>query len=133
MEEKALYSYLGLLWQVRSYQRKNLTVAEIFRQNVAKHPNKECFIFEDTEWTFSQVEEYSNKVANVFRNHGYRKGDVVALMMENRPEFVCLWLGLSKLGVIVPLINYNLRQHPLIHSITVARSQALIFGSELLS
>nr|CAD7602800.1 unnamed protein product [Timema genevievae] len=143
----ALYSYLGLLWQVRSYQRKNLTVAEIFRQNVAKHPNKECFIFEDTEWTFSQVlyftlgalyhvhhvEEYSNKVANVFRNHGYRKGDVVALMMENRPEFVCLWLGLSKLGVIVPLINYNLRQHPLIHSITVARSQALIFGSELLS
>nr|CAD7447794.1 unnamed protein product [Timema bartmani] len=144
---RALYSYLGLLWQVRSYQRKNLTVAEIFRQNVAKHPNKECFIFEDTEWTFSQVlyftlgtwyhvhrvEEYSNKVANVFRNHGYRKGDVVALMMENRPEFVCLWLGLSKLGVIVPLINYNLRQHPLIHSITVARSQALIFGSELLS
>lgn len=78
-----------------------------------------------------QVEDYSNRVANVFQELGYRKGDVVALFLENRPEFVCLWLGLSKLGVIIPLINYNLRNHPLVHSLTVANCQALIFGSEL--
>jgi solute carrier family 27 fatty acid transporter 1/4 len=77
------------------------------------------------------VEDYSNKIANVFKNHGYQKGDTVGLMMENRPEFVCIWLGLSKLGVITPLINYNLRLHPLVHSITVGKCQALIFSSEV--
>ncbi|KAJ8875097.1 hypothetical protein PR048_022988 [Dryococelus australis] len=127
----ALSRYAALLWQVRSHEKKDLTIADIFRQRVARHPNKVCFVFEDTEWTFAQVEDYSNKVANVFRGHGYRKGDVVALMMENRPEFVCLWLGLSKLGIVVSLINYNLRLHPLLHSVSIAHATALIFGAEL--
>lgn len=52
--------------------------------------------------------------------------------MENRPEFVCTWLGLSKIGVVVPLINTNLRQTALLHSITVANCNALIFGEALL-
>lgn len=51
--------------------------------------------------------------------------------MENKPEFVATWLGLSKLGVIIPLINTNLKLSPLVHSITIAKSQAIIFGSEL--
>lgn len=67
----------------------------------------------------------------MFKSHGYKKGDVVALFLENKPEYVCIWLGLSKLGVIVPLINTNQRLSSLVHSITVAKSQAVIFGSEL--
>jgi len=51
-------------------------------------------------------------------------------MMENRPEFVCIWLGLSKLGIITPLINYNLRLNALVHSVKVGNCQALIFSSE---
>lgn len=70
-------------------------------------------------------------MANVFKSHGYKKGDVVALFLENRPEFIAIWLGLSKLGVITPLINTNQRLDSLVHSITIARSQAVIFGSEL--
>lgn len=53
--------------------------------------------------------------------------------MENRPEFVCIWLGLSKIGVIVPLINTNLRLTSLLHSITVAKCNAFIFGNSLVS
>lgn len=83
------------------------------------------------EWSFAEVEEYSNKIANVFKSHGYKKGDVIALFLENKPEFICTWLGLSKLGVIVPLINTNQRLVSLVHSITIANSQAIIFGTEL--
>lgn len=79
----------------------------------------------------SQVEDYSNKVAQVFKAHGYKKGDAVALLLENRPEYVCIWLGLSKLGIITPLINNNLRKSSLLHSISVAGCQALIYGSDL--
>lgn len=78
-----------------------------------------------------QIEDLSNKVAYVFKSHGYRKGDVVALLMENRPEYVAVWLGLSKLGVTIPLINTNLRKTSLLHCINVARCQALIFSDEL--
>lgn len=70
-------------------------------------------------------------MANVFKSQGYKKGDVIALYLENKPEYVGIWLGLSKIGVIVPLINSNLKQKSLIHSITVAKSKAVIFGFEL--
>lgn len=76
-----------------------------------------------------QVDEFSNRVANVFKAQGLKNGDAVALMVENRPEFVCFWLGLSKLGVITALINTNLRQTSLAHSVNVANCQAFIYSS----
>lgn len=52
--------------------------------------------------------------------------------MENRPEFVGIWLGLSKIGVIVPLINTNLRQKSLLHSIVIANCKGVIYGEGLI-
>ncbi|XP_056630701.1 long-chain fatty acid transport protein 4-like isoform X2 [Diorhabda sublineata] len=128
---RALYRYIFVLIQIKTLQRNNVTIAQLFQSNVKKHPNKTCILFEDQEWTFAQVEEYSNKIANIFKGHGYKKGDKVALFLENKPEFICIWLGLSKIGVITPLINTNLRLSTLVHSITVSKSQAVIFGTEL--
>jgi acyl-CoA synthetase (AMP-forming)/AMP-acid ligase II len=51
--------------------------------------------------------------------------------MENKPEYAAIWLGLSKIGVITALINTNLKSEPLLHSITIAQSKFLIYGSEL--
>lgn len=85
----------------------------------------------NTPFLSSQVEAYSNRVANFFLAQGLKKGDSVALMLENRPEFVCLWLGLSKLGVITALINHNLRQNSLLHCINIADVSAFIYGAEL--
>jgi acyl-CoA synthetase (AMP-forming)/AMP-acid ligase II len=60
-----------------------------------------------------------------------KKGDCVAMYMENRPEYVCIFLGLSKLGVISALINTNLKHQQLNHCINVAKPKFLIYGSEL--
>lgn len=78
-----------------------------------------------------QVADYSNRVANAFSRLGYKKGDVVALLMSNCPEYVAVWLGLSKLGVIAALINHNQRGKALVHSLTIAKSRAIIFGADL--
>lgn len=52
--------------------------------------------------------------------------------METRLEYSSMWLGLSKIGVITALINTNLRQETLVHSIKVASSKAIIVSVELL-
>ncbi|XP_017762478.1 PREDICTED: long-chain fatty acid transport protein 4 [Eufriesea mexicana] len=128
----AISRYAKVLWTIRSHEKKNRGVADVFRQYVNRHPNKVCFISEDQEWTFQQVEDYSNKVATIFKTHGYHKGDVVGILLENRVEFVPLWLGLSKLGVIVPLLNTNLRKASLLHSINVSKCQAVIYGVDFI-
>ena len=78
-----------------------------------------------------QVEERSNQIANYFLSEGYQKGDGVALFMENSPHYIIIWLGLAKIGVVSALINFNLKNQGLVHTIKLAKSRAIIFGSTL--
>ncbi|GLH14262.1 Luciferin 4-monooxygenase [Gryllus bimaculatus] len=128
---KLIYRFAEIYIISHLLNGKNVSVVTKFREQVAKHPNKACYIFEDTVWSFADVEKYSNKVARVFRKQGLGEGDAVSLVMENRPEFVCLWLGLAKLRVVTALVNTNLRQGPLAHSLRVAKSRAIIASAAL--
>lgn len=48
--------------------------------------------------------------------------------MESRPEYVGIWLGLAKAGIVSALINTNLKGDTLVHSVTCVKSRALIYG-----
>jgi len=122
---------IRLLMLVKKAEWQNLTVPKMFTQTAKKFPDKVMFYFEDETWTFQQVEDYSNAVANFFLGLGYSKGDSIALFMENRPEYVATWLGLSKIGVVPALINYNLKDNALTHTVQVANCKGLIYGVEL--
>lgn len=78
------------------------------------------------------MDDYSNQVGHYFKSKGYTKGDSVALMLENRPEYVGIWLGLSKIGVTTALINTNLVSDPVVHCMKVAHCKALIYGSDFI-
>ena len=92
------------------------------------------FIHNDNSIRISfQVDKYSNKIANYFLSMGFQKGDTVALLMENRPEYVATWLGLAKIGVVTALINHNQKCQALIHAVRAANSKAIIYGTEFTS
>ncbi|XP_077382358.1 long-chain fatty acid transport protein 1a [Festucalex cinctus] len=118
------------LWR---YMRDGSNIVTIFAQTVKRNPNKIALIYEATgeSWTFTQLDQLSNSVANWGRSQGWITGDVVALFMESRPLQVALWLGLAKVGVEAALINFNLRKDSLLHCIGVSRSRAIVFGAEL--
>ncbi|VFV21340.1 long-chain fatty acid transport [Lynx pardinus] len=119
--------------KVRRYLRERRTVPILFASTVRRHPDKTALIFEgtDTHWTFRQLDDYSSSVANFLQAQGLASGDVAALFMENRNEFVGLWLGMAKLGVEAALINTNLRRDALRHCLTTSQAKVLIFGSEM--
>ncbi|ESO09479.1 hypothetical protein HELRODRAFT_109692 [Helobdella robusta] len=123
-----IYVSVLLKW----YRKTGVTVVTLFDKTTKKNPDKKAFITIDgRSWTFREVNEYSNAVANYFYDQGYRKNDIVAVFMESRPEFVMIWLGLAKIGVISALINFNLKHEALAHCIKVSGARSLIFGSEL--
>ncbi|CAH1391128.1 unnamed protein product [Nezara viridula] len=51
--------------------------------------------------------------------------------MTNQPQYVCIWLGLAKIGVVTALINSNLTSKPLSHCIRSALCKAVIFSDDL--
>jgi fatty-acyl-CoA synthase len=62
---------------------------------------------------------------------GLNAGDTVCLMMANCAEYMPVWLGLTRIGVIVALINNNLAGDALIHSISIVKPRAVIVGGEV--
>ncbi len=64
---------------------------------------------------------------------GLRPGDTVGLMMPNCAEYMAIWLGLTRIGVVVALINNNLAGDALVHSISIVAPRAVIVGSDLAS
>ena len=113
---------------------KTKLLSDMLSKCVKKHPDKLAFVSADTNasLTFKETENLCHKIANIFYEAGYRKGDVVALLMENRIEYMPIWLGLSMIGVITSLLNFNLRGTSLKHCIDVSNCKGIIFSAEMI-
>jgi len=107
------------------------SIADKIEEHVAAAPERPALVFEDRALSYRDLDAAANRVARWARARGVSRGDVVALLMENRPEFVVTWFGLAKIGAVTALINTNLRGHALGHSLSVADAKHLVVGAEL--
>ncbi len=83
-------------------------------------------------FTYRSLSERSNQYARWALEQGLKKGEVVGLLMTNRPEYFALWLGVSSMGGVVALLNTNLIGRALSHCIDTAEPKHLIVAKELL-
>ena len=109
----------------------HITIADWVERWAKERPDAPAFLQGDRVVSYSMLNEGANRYARWAWALGLRKGDVVTLLMENRPEYVMAWLGLTKSGVIAALVNTNLKGTPLCHSINIAGAKHLILGAEL--
>ena len=71
-----------------------------------------------------------NQYARWALDRGIGPGEVVGLLMTNRPEYLAIWLGISSVGGVVSLLNVNLTGASLAHCINVVSPEHLIVASE---
>jgi fatty-acyl-CoA synthase len=103
-----------------------------FEATCDAHGSKAAIIFEGKEWSYAQLDGKANRYAHWGISVGLKAGDVVSLFMQNRPDYIAAWYGLSKIGVVVALINNNLQGGALLHCVNVAKSKAAIVGFEVI-
>ena len=90
---------------------KNKMTVDFMTETASRYPDKVAIHAigidgePDRKLTFRELERYINKVANYFKGCGLKKGDSVALFLENSPESLALYFGLAKIGVISALFN----------------------------
>jgi len=65
--------------------------------------------------TYAALVHRANQYARWALDQGLAKGDVVCLLMTNRPEYFAIWLGIASVGVAVSLLNTNLVGASLAH------------------
>ena len=70
----------------------------------ARHLGKAAIISGDVGISYAYIDKASNKVANALLKTGVNKGDRIAMLLSNSPEFVITFFGIIKAGAIaVPL------------------------------
>ncbi|XP_034382971.1 very long-chain acyl-CoA synthetase-like [Cyclopterus lumpus] len=130
------YTIFALKIAVRLSKFKKQTpyycLLDRFLEQVARQPHKKFILFEESSYTYSQVDKESNKVARALSTHGHLKeGDTVALFLGNEPQFVWIWLALTKLGCISSFLNYNIRSKSLLHCFSCCEAKVLVAGADL--
>jgi fatty-acyl-CoA synthase len=81
--------------------------------------------------TYRALDDRANRYARWALEQNLGKGEAVCLIMPNRPEYLAIWLGISKVGGVVSLINTNLRGAALAHCLDIVKPQHIIVASEL--
>jgi fatty-acyl-CoA synthase len=120
------------LWMLRLVTPDSpRTIVDIVEQRVAQSPDNPALFCQDQMLTYAQMDARASRYANWAIRTGIKRGDRVALLMENRPDYICAWLGMFKLGAQVALINTNLTGTALFHSIAIAGAGHAIVGAEL--
>jgi fatty-acyl-CoA synthase len=120
------------LWLLRRLKPDSTrTIVDIVEAQARKRPHAPALIWLDHEMSYVALDRRANAYAHWAIANGLGRGDCVALLMENRPDYVCAWLGLFKAGAQAALINTNLQGASLTHSIGLSGATHVIVGAEL--
>jgi long-chain acyl-CoA synthetase len=85
-----------------------VNVADLLRDTAARLPSKPALIFHDRPITFSDVDERAERTAASLAGLGIAKGDRVALLIGNVPEFATTLYGAMRAGAVVCPLNVAL-------------------------
>ncbi|XP_003199367.2 long-chain fatty acid transport protein 6 [Danio rerio] len=120
-------------WRMMARMKRGVvTYLQCFELQATNIPDKPFIVFEDQTLTYRDVDVRSNKLANVLKSHrGLKHGDIVALLMNNEADFICVWLGLCKLGCEVAFLNFNIKSQSLQHCLDRCGAKTLVIGSDL--
>ena len=96
-----------------------------------KHAEAPALISERESLTYRALDERINRYARWALGQNLGKGEAVALIMPNRPEYMAIWLGITSVGGVASLININLRGASLAHCINIVAPKHIIVANEL--
>lgn len=107
------------------------TLPEQIVQIAGRHGQAAALRSEHGGLSYAELADSIQRHARWGLARGWGSGDVVALLMRNRPEYLAIWLGLSRIGVTVALLNTHLSGQLLAHSINTVAARALIIDAAL--
>jgi fatty-acyl-CoA synthase len=104
--------------------------ADIVEEWAQRQPGAPALLSNGQSFTYGQLAARINRYARCARELSIRPGSIVCLLMPNRPDYLACWLGITRIGGTVALINTNLVGRSLAHCIDVARADHVILAAE---
>jgi fatty-acyl-CoA synthase len=93
---------------------------------VDRWTSRAAISFRGAELTYGEMDALANRFAHWASSQGVARGGVIALLLPNRLEYLPIWYGLSKIGIVAALINNQLTGEGLAHCLRISKATICI-------
>jgi fatty-acyl-CoA synthase len=104
-----------------------MALAGRFDSLAATHAERPYVITDAHSWCYREMRDWSRELARGLHEIGVRPGERVALVIDNRPEFVAVKLAVARLGAVAVPVNFSYQADEL--AAVLNRSQASVLVS----
>ncbi len=109
-----------------------MNTAEFLNISTAICPDKTAIIFEGKNFTYNQLNERCNRLANALSSLGVKKGDRVAIMQVNCNQYVETYFATAKLGAIFVPLNFRAKEDEISYMVQNAEARVFLAGDRYL-
>lgn len=110
----------------------NISLLQLFNQSVEKYTDKIAVTYEEEVYTYKQLNNMVKNLAAALKNNGINKGDRVAIMLPNCPQYPVSYFATLFCGAIVVQVNPMYQSDELLHVLQNAEVKCLIILEDLL-
>jgi fatty-acyl-CoA synthase len=112
-------------------RNKKRTYSDAAEDLARRFGDRPALVSDRESLSFADYNGRANRYARWAMANGVEKGDVVCLLMQNRPEYAAIWLGIVRAGGVVALLNTNLRGAALAHCVNLVHPKHVIVAADL--
>lgn len=110
----------------------DIPVYQLLKDTAKKFPDNEAISFYTRKMPYKEVLQYATMFASALQANGLKKGDRVAIMLPNCPQYVISYYGILMAGGIVTQINPMLVGRDLSHILNDSGAETLVIYEPLL-
>jgi acyl-CoA synthetase (AMP-forming)/AMP-acid ligase II len=107
-----------------------MNMGSIILKSTERFPEKTAIIFGEKRYTYREFNSRINRVANKLTEMGAKKGDRIAMLSSNCPQFLETYFALAKLGAWAVPLNFRLVGRELVYALNDSSSTTLFLGEE---
>ena len=103
-----------------------MNLGQLLEAKTKEHPKRDALIHEGKSITFDELNKNVNRLANGLKGLGIKRGERVAIMLPNTPEFVYSFFACQKLGAIAVPFNTMYKGGEILHILNDCGAHAII-------
>ena len=118
---------------VRCFVERPASLDRMFRDTVSRHGARDAIVHEASSWSYRDLASAVAKAAAGLRSEGIGRGDRVAMLIGNRPEFIVALLAIQRLRAIAVPISIREQAPGIAFVLGQCGARMLIHDAELAS
>ncbi|CAN5909371.1 class I adenylate-forming enzyme family protein [soil metagenome] len=116
---------------VRCFSPRPASAYALFANSVQRWPDAQAVVFEGHRWSYAQTQAQAEPIAAGLAAQGVGRGDRVAMLIDNRPEFVFVLLAIQRLGAVAVPIGVREQRPGVAYVLGQCGAKAIVFDAAL--